>query len=74
MSDGKLVYDICATPEGWNLDKIVQIWKEHNIVLYDSHNGDKPFIYDSKDIEGVLVDVSNTTPEILSKISNLIKE
>jgi len=72
MSKGVLVYDVCSTPDGMNIEKIVSIWKEHDFIMYDSEIGHAPKVYDAE-AEATMVDVSNTTPEILSKISKLLK-
>lgn len=69
---GILAYDICSAPDGINIDKIISVWKEHNFVIYDSKLGSKPELFDAK-VETILVDVSNTTPEILNQIQKLIK-
>jgi hypothetical protein len=73
MSNKALVYDVCSAPDGMTLDKIVSIWKEHNLVLYDSFNGKQPLIYDYEDIDGALIDVSTTSKEKLVEIQKLLK-
>ena len=45
MNEETLVYDICTVPEGVNLDKVIMVWKEHNVVIYDSFKGNEPFLY-----------------------------
>ena len=75
MSKTKLVYDICSVPEGMTVEKIVYIWKDHNLVLWDSKNeGSVPVLIDAGDAEIALVDVSNASPERLKQIDKLIKE
>jgi len=68
-----LVYDACSVPDGIDLDTIVRIWKEHNFIVYDSHNGETPSIHNPNDIEAVVVDISNTDEETLKQIQKLIK-
>jgi len=70
----KLLYDVMSMPHGMNLDKIVQIWKEHDLVLYDSILGEKPMLVDAEEAGTVLIDVSNTSKEKLKQIDKLIKE
>ena len=68
-----LIYDICSVPHGFELQKVVHIWKEHNFVMWDSENGgNEPIL--TEETEGVLIDISNTTPEILNKINKLIEK
>jgi len=75
MSNTKSIYDVCSCPHGMNLDKIVQIWKEHEFVIYDSIMGEKPILFDTEDeSKALLVDVSNTNKEKLEQIHKLITE
>ena len=73
MMKGALVYDVCSVPDGAIIDDIVRVWKEHEFILYDSHNGDAPVIYDSENIKGVLIDVSTVEEEKLKQIQKLLK-
>lgn len=34
-----LIYDVMSTPQGLDLQKVVYIFREHNIVFYDSFQG-----------------------------------
>ena len=68
-----LVYDICSVPDGMTMDKIVHIWKEHKLILYDSHNGQSPTIIDPENMKGVLVDMSNVDEETLKRVQKLLE-
>ena len=39
-----LIYDVCSVPEGPNLSMttIMEIWRDHKIVLWDSNLGHEP--------------------------------
>ena len=71
---GVLVYDICSTPDGIDLEKILHIWKNHEFILYDSTKGTPPSIINPENSKAVLVDVSNTSEEKLSEIQKLIND
>ena len=70
---GALIYDICSVPDGITMEKIVHIWKEHKLVLYDSHNGETPTIIDPENMKGVLVDMSNTDEKTLKQVQKLLE-
>lgn len=78
MSENKreaLIYDVCSVPQGITMDKVVRIWKDFNLILYDSLNkGNAPVLMDAEKVKSKLVDISNTTPEILSQISKLLED
>jgi len=69
---GALAYDICSTPDGMDLEKIVYIWKEHGFILWDSHKGTKPQVFDPLEVKGIVVDISTTGKEQLNLIQKLI--
>jgi hypothetical protein len=68
-----LVYDICSIPDGITLEKVVYVWQDYNIVVYDSKNGgNKPELRD--DISDVqLIDVSTVDAKKLKQIQKLIE-
>jgi len=68
-----LAYDICSTPDGVTLDKIVQAWKEHNVIIYDSHKGSKPDVHNHVGVRPLMIDVSTTEEETLKQIQKLIE-
>lgn len=73
MSEKAIVYDICAVPEGVNLDKIMQVWKEHDVLIYDSFKGKTPFIHDLEDTSKVLLDISEADQEKINQINKLLQ-
>ena len=71
----KLIYDAVSIPNGWDLENIVHVWKEHGLVIYDSYNkGDKPFLVDVENTDDVLIDIGTVSKETIVKIQKLIKE
>ena len=63
MAENILIYDITSLPESsenFDLEKILYLFKEHNIVLYDSTYGEKPevVIVDINEMEVKFVDIS----------------
>lgn len=73
MSKKAIVYDICSTPEGVTLDKVMGVWKEHEVLIYDSFKGNEPFIYDCEDIDGKMLDIASEKQETIDKINKLLK-
>ena len=69
---GTLLYDVCSVPNEMNIDKIVEIWEEHDFIMYDSTLGTAPKLYDAK-TEATLVDVSTVGEEKLLQIIKLLK-
>ena len=72
----KLIYDIASCPmtAGLSMDKVVKIYKEHNIVLYDSkENGgnEKPQLIDV--LEGTDIKIVDMSTEEGKKIINKLK-
>lgn len=69
-----LTYDICSTPDGMTLERVVRVWKEHDFILYDSEKGTAPVLLDPENSKAVLVDMSNLDVEKLIKIQKLIND
>jgi serine protease inhibitor len=71
-SKDKLVYDICSVPEGINLDKVMSVWKKHDVVIYDSFKGNTPFLYNGE-VTGKLLDIASEDQETINQINKLLK-
>lgn len=58
---GVLIYDINACPDectGLTMDKIMQLFHQENLLLYDSRNGLEPTFIPIEDIKVNFVDLS----------------
>ena len=73
MSKKALVYDISSTPDGVTLDKVIGVWKENDVIIYDSFKGKQPLIYDYEEIDGKLLDVGTADMETISEINKLLE-
>tara|TARA_R110000803_G_scaffold183343_1_gene245683 strand:- start:301 stop:591 length:291 start_codon:yes stop_codon:yes gene_type:complete len=72
-----LIYDINAIPNectGWDMEKIVYLFKQRGILFYDGDNGEKPEVKNVKDIDVRFVDVSREeNQKILNNYKFVIK-
>ncbi len=59
-SKGILIFDInaCPTNAGLDMEKVMHLFKEHNVLFYDSHEGCEPTFIPTKDIHVNFVDLS----------------
>jgi|TARA_R110000744_G_scaffold69536_3_gene141120 hypothetical protein len=59
MSELKLVYDISSLPNGSSVEQIISIYKDHNVVFYDSLLGKEPKIFSDteEEIEVEMIDM-----------------
>jgi len=56
-----LIYDLRSIPSegsGLDMERIMQLYNEHNVLLYDGTDGDKPEIINIEDIDITFIDVS----------------
>jgi hypothetical protein len=67
-----LIYDIMTTPQGIDLEKIVYLFREHNVILYDSFKGGTSPKVMNKVKHIAFIDVEGE--KISNQINKIIKE
>jgi len=67
MKDIVLVYDVASVPDPWTITQVAEIWKKHNLVLWDSTKGYAPFFSEETD-KYTIVDINSPISEEEGKI------